>query len=319
MREAHSKAGKLRRASAKTALTYCTHVDSTSRVRRAGPAVSEAGVERPSGGRSVGRRISTRRRIAVASWRPPSDGRIYTRTALDATEVLAYVEAERRRTGVHVTVTHVVGAALARALMAVPEVQARIVFGRLKALESCDIGFAVDVQDGTDLAPVKVRQVDQLTPLEVARKLAPGAARVRAGMDPSHARSSSIVSHVPWWALRPLLNTASLLVGGLGVPAFGQPAFPLGVAFVSNVGTLGLDEAFMAPLPLARTPIYLAIGAVREAPMVLAGSVVVRPQIVLVATGDHRIVDGAQAGRIVCVLRELLAEPSRLDSPWRAT
>lgn len=297
-------------------MTYCTYADSTSRVRRAAPDVSEIGVGRPGGGTSVGDRLSTRQRIAIASWRPPSDGRIYTRSALDATEVLAYVEASRRRTGVHVTVTHVVGAALARALMVVPEVQSRIVFGRRRALESCDIGFAVDVQGGADLAPVKVRGVDQLTPLEVAQQLAPRVARVRAGTDPAHSRSSAIVRRLPWWTLRPVLNTASLLVGGLGVPAFGQPAFPLGVAFVSNVGTLGLDEAFMAPLPLARTPIYLAVGAVREAPMAIAGSVVVRPQVVLVATGDHRIVDGAQAGRIMRVLRELLAEPSRLDSPW---
>ncbi len=281
------------------------------------PAGSAAGLERPSGGKSIGRRISTRRRIAVASWRPPSDGRIYTRTAVDATETLAYVEATRLRTGEHLTVTHVVGAALARALMAVPEVQSRIVFGRIRSLESCDIGFAVDVQDGADLAPVKVRRVDQLTPLEVARKLAPKVASVRAGTDRAHSRSSSIVRHLPWWSLRPVLNTASLLVGGLGIPAFGQPAFPLGAAFVSNVGTLGLDEAFMAPLPLARTPIYLAIGAVRDAPLVADGSVVIRPQLVLVATGDHRIVDGAQAGRIVTVLRELLADPARLDEPWQ--
>ncbi len=281
------------------------------------PRRSLAGIERPSGGISVQSRISTRRRIAVASWRPPSDGRIYARTAIDATPTLAYVEATRQRTGEHLTVTHVVGAALARALMAVPEVQSRIVFGRIRPFASCDIGFAVDVHDGADLAPVKVRHVDQLTPLEVARQLAPKAAQVRAGEDPAHRRSSSIVRHLPWWTLRPVLNTASLLVGGLGVPAFGQPAFPLGAAFISNVGTLGLDEAFMAPLPLARTPIYLAIGAVRDAPMAIDGSVVVRPQLVLVATGDHRIVDGAQAGRITTVLRELLAEPTRLDSPWQ--
>ncbi len=265
----------------------------------------------------MGRRSSTRRRIAAASWRPPSDGRIYTRAAIDATETLAYVEATRRRTGEHLTVTHVIGAALARALMAVPDVRARIVFGRIRPLESCDIGFAVDVENGADLAPVKVRGVDQLTPLQVARQLTPKVARVRVGADPAHSRSSSIVRHLPWWSLRPVLNTASLLVGGLGIPAFGQPAFPLGAAFVSNVGMLGLDEAFMAPLPLARTPIYLAVGAVRDAPIAVDGSVVIRPQLVLVATGDHRIVDGAQAGRIMTVMRELLADPTRLDVPWQ--
>ncbi|MEJ7706771.1 MAG: 2-oxo acid dehydrogenase subunit E2 [Nocardioidaceae bacterium] len=270
-------------------------------------------MERPSAGLRAQQRVATRRRIAVASWRPSNDGRIYTRMAIDASALLAYVAQARERTGAHVTITHVVGVALARALVHVPEVQARVVFGRVKTFETCDISFAVDVLDGVDLGPVKVKSANEKTPVELARELGPGAAALRAGLDPAHRRSSAFARHLPWWSLRGVLNTASLLVGGLGVPAFGQPGFPMGTAFVSNVGTLGLDEAFLTPLPLARVPLYLAIGAVRDAPSVVDGQVVVRPQLVLVATGDHRLIDGAQAGRIATLLRAQLGNPEQLD------
>ncbi len=113
--------------------------------------------------------------------------------------------------------------------------------------------------------------------------------------------------------MRPVMATASLAVGGLGLPAFGQPGRPLGTGFVSNVGTLGLDEAFLAPAPFARTPVYLAVGAVRERAVVVDGEVVPRPTTVLVATADHRIIDGAHAGRLQQVVVELLADPARLD------
>src|ERR1700712_2413708 len=86
-----------------------------------------------------------RRRLAIASFRASRDGRIYTRLALDATPVLAYVEATRARTGVQVTLTHVVAAALARAIREVPEVRARVVLGRAVTLEACDISLTVDV------------------------------------------------------------------------------------------------------------------------------------------------------------------------------
>ncbi len=118
---------------------------------------------------------------------------------------------------------------------------------------------------------------------------------------------------MPWWSLRPLVSVGSLVAGGFGLAAFGQPGQPLGVAFVSNVGSLGLDEAFLAPLPFARVPLYLAVGSLRDAAVVVDGQVAVRPQLVLVATGDHRLLDGAHAGRIATILRDLLADPWQLD------
>ncbi len=260
-------------------------------------------------------RASLRRRIAVATWRPSRDGRIYTRASVDVTAACAYVADVRARTGERVTLTHVIGAALGRCVAAVPEIRARVVLGRIVPHPTCDIGFAVDVS-GDDLAPVQVRAVDQLTPIEVARAVERGAARLRSGSDERHNSSLAIVRHAPAWMMRPLVAAAGVLVGGLGVEAFGQPGFPLGSAFISNVGTLGLDEAFLAPIPFARVPLYLAIGAVREVPAVVHGAVVVQPQLVLVATADHRLVDGSHAGRVATLLRRFIAEPSLLDVPW---
>jgi len=264
------------------------------------------------------RRDSLRRRVAVATWRPSRDGRIYTRMAIDVSATLTYAEDVRARTGDRVTVTHVLGAALGRAIRAVPEVRARVLAGRILPLDTCDIAFAVDIDGGTDLAPIKVRDVDVKTPREVARELASGAARLRVGKDPNHSRSAWFVRYAPPWTLRPLVNAASVMVGGLGVGAFGQPGFPLGAAFVSNVGSLGLDEGYLAPVPFARVPLYISIGAVRNEAVVVDGAVVVRPQAVIGATADHRLVDGAHAGRIAHIIRDLMADPYQLDRPGAA-
>lgn len=263
--------------------------------------------------------MPTRRRIAVATWRPSREGRIYSRSAVDTTAIQSYLEQTRARTGEHVTITHVVGAAVGRAMRAVPEVRARVVFGQIREFATCDVGFAVDIAGGADLAPVKVSNVDEKSPVEVARELTPAVARLQVGEDPGYSRSSSIVRLLPWWSLRPMVAAVGVLVGGLGVGALGQKGSPLGSAFVSNVGTLGLDEAFLAPLPFARTPIYVAIGTVQDAAMVVDGQVVVRPQVVIVATADHRLVDGFHAGQVAIVLRRLLADPWQLDVPWSQT
>jgi pyruvate dehydrogenase E2 component (dihydrolipoamide acetyltransferase) len=256
-----------------------------------------------------------RRKIAVATWRAPTEGRIHARTEVDVSAALAHLEGLRASSGVRVTLTHLVGAALGRALREVPEARSRVVLGRLRTTDDCTVAFAVDVEDGFDLAPVRVADADRLTTVQVAERVEGAVSGVRGGTDRHHRRSNALVRLVPTWGMRPVLDVASLLVGGFGVPAFGQPARPLGTAFVSNVGTLGLDEAFLAPAPFARTAVYLAVGAVRERPVAVDGEVVVRPVSVLVATADHRVLDGAHAGRLQKVLLELLADPARLDVP----
>jgi pyruvate dehydrogenase E2 component (dihydrolipoamide acetyltransferase) len=152
------------------------------------------GTPRATGSPRVWHNVSVRRRLAVATWRPSKDGRIYARMAVDATALLAYVDDARTRTGVRVTVTHVVGAALARAIREVPEVRARVVLGRIVSFDAVDIGFAVDIDGGSDLAPVKVRGADVKSPVDIARDLESGASRLRAGDDAAHSRSSAVAA-----------------------------------------------------------------------------------------------------------------------------
>jgi len=254
----------------------------------------------------------TRRKVAAGTWRASRDGRLYGRLAVDATALLAHLAAARAATGERVTVTHAVGKAVALAMRAVPEAHGRLVLGRFVAYPSCAIGFAVDIE-GTDLAPVKVADADCKSLTEIAAEVRAGADRLRAGEDGDFRTSSRLAAAVPWFLIRPLLSLAGLLTGGFGLRAFGQPGFPLGSAFVSNVGPFGLDEGLLAPVPFARVPIYVLVGRVTDAPTVFDGAVVVRPQLVLTFTTDHRIVDGAQAGRLVAAVRAALLEPGRLD------
>ena len=258
-------------------------------------------------------RPSVRRKLAVATWRAPKESRLHARMAVDATPLLDYCRRQREASGVPVTPGVVIGMAFARGVLEVPEFHYRVVFGRLVPFSSYDVAFAVDIGSGEDLAPTKVRDVDTKTVVEVARELAAGAARLRAREDSDYETTSGIARAVPWFALRPMLAAASLLNGGIGVRAFGQPAHPLGSLFVTNIGSFGLDEGYVAPVPLARVPLYVCVGAVSDAPMAVDGEVVVRPRVVMTATADHRLVDGAHAAKLARFVRAALAEPDLLD------
>ncbi len=259
-------------------------------------------------------RPSVRRKIAVATWRAPREGRLHARMAVDATAVLDFCTERTASSGVRVTPGVVVGLAFSRGVQEVPAFHNRVVFGRIVPFPSYDVAFAVDIGAGDDLAPTKVRAVDTKTVVEVARELEAGAERLRARMDSDYETTSGIAKAVPWFALRPVLAAASLLNGGIGVRAFGQPAHPLGSMFVTNIGSFGLDEGYVAPVPLARVPLYVCIGAVNDAALVVDGQVAVRPQLVMTATADHRLVDGAHAAQLARFVRTALADPEVLDA-----
>ena len=260
-------------------------------------------------------RTSVRRKLAVATWRAPKEGRLHARMAVDATPILDYCHRRREESGVRVTPGVVVGMAFARGVVEVPAFLTRVVFGRIVPFHSHDVAFAVDIGDGDDLAPTKVCDVDTKSVVDVARELEAGAARLRARQDRGYETSSSIARALPWFVLRPVLATASLLNGGIGVRAFGQPAHPFGSLFVTNIGSFGLDEGYVAPVPLARAPLYVCVGAVNDAAMAIDGEVVVRPQLVMTATADHRLVDGAHAAKLARSVRAALADPDVLDAP----
>jgi pyruvate dehydrogenase E2 component (dihydrolipoamide acetyltransferase) len=60
-------------------------------------------------------------------------------------------------------------------------------------------------------------------------------------------------------------------------------------------------------------PVYVLIGALRDAPAVVDGALTVRKQLTLTATIDHRFIDGFQGGVLAKVVRELFENPWKLD------
>jgi pyruvate/2-oxoglutarate dehydrogenase complex dihydrolipoamide acyltransferase (E2) component len=260
-------------------------------------------------------RTGVRRKLAVATWRAPKEGRLHARMAVDATALLAHCERLTAASGVRVSVGALIGVAFARAVVEVPAFSYRVAFGRLVPFSTLDVAFAVDIDGGDDLAPTKVREVDRKDLVEVSRELEAGAARLRAGRDRAHTTTRGLARWLPWFLLRPALSMASVVNGGIGLPFLGQPAHPLGSLFVTNIGSFGLDEGYVAPVPLARVPLYVCVGAVVDAPTAVDGRVEVRPQVVMTATADHRIVDGAHAAQLARAVRRYLAEPELLDAP----
>jgi pyruvate dehydrogenase E2 component (dihydrolipoamide acetyltransferase) len=259
--------------------------------------------------------IDAWRKIAAASWGSPVDPQIYGELEVDAERLLEFVERERERSGEHVTVTHLVGRALALALAANPDVNVRLVRGRFVRRETADIFFVVSVAEGKELSGVKVVAADRKPAVEIARELTDRAKRARTGEEAELGSSKRLLGKTPTWLLRSGLRFATWLVydRGISLKRIGLPADAFGSAIVSSVSAFGAERAYGPLNPWYRVPVLVLVSKVEEKPAVVDGEVLARPRLAITATLDHRYLDGAHAGRLVGSVRGYLEDPEAFE------
>jgi len=265
-------------------------------------------------------KMSTRRKLAIATWSRPTEGNIYGRLAVDVTETKRYLAWLRKKSGEKVGITHFVGKAIAEGVKEAPSLNGVIRFSRFKAHDSIDICYLVNMDGGNNLGRVKVTDVDQKDLVEIAQDLKGRAKRLREGDDEAFKKTQDPLGWMPMWLVRPVVWLTGFLTGVLGVsvPALGLEGYPFGTAIVTNVGGMGLDEAYAPPTPFAYCGVLVLVGAVRDRPAVVNGEFVSIPEMNLMVTIDHRLIDGAHLARANKRIKAIFANPwqlSGLDGP----
>lgn len=139
-------------------------------------------------------KMSTRRKLAIATWSAPREGNIYGKLTVDATHVLAYLE--RAETGEKVTITHFVGKVVGAALRDAPGLNGFLRFGAFHHHSTVDVAFLVALDEGSDLGKVKVERVDEKRLEDIAREFGAAAAKLRAGKDKEFKKSNNLARMV---------------------------------------------------------------------------------------------------------------------------
>ena len=163
--------------------------------------------------------------------------------------------------------------ALALALAEAPECAGYMVGGRILTPRRIDLGVAVQVADGV-MVPV-MRNVNEYTLDELVDEYSKVVKQARdRRLDPAYQ-------------------------GG-------------GIATVSNFGGFGLTDA--TPMPLPSESLILGVGAVQKVPVWSDEVECFLPveQAKIVASFDHRVVDGGDVGRLMLRIAHYLEHPEFL-------
>jgi pyruvate/2-oxoglutarate dehydrogenase complex dihydrolipoamide acyltransferase (E2) component len=263
--------------------------------------------------------ISSFRKLAIGSWKTTYDPTVYGTLTVRMDKALAYIEAFRQRTGQRLTVTHLMTKAMGEALRRCPEANALLRFNKIYLRKQVTISaLVVQTDEGkVDLTSAKIDDADTKSLREIAQEMDEAVRRVRERRDVALEKGKSTIQKLPYmflnlftWLIGFLMYTLNLDLSGLGMP---KDAF--GSVIITNVGSLGLDTAYVPLVPYTRVPIFVAPGAVKDAPVVEDGKVVPGKVMNINASFDHRFIDGFHAGILANTLREMLENPfERFDA-----
>jgi pyruvate dehydrogenase E2 component (dihydrolipoamide acetyltransferase) len=266
--------------------------------------------DRPSV-RTRGRRVQGWRKLAGATWGPPADPQFFGELEIDAEAMLDFARRERERTGVHVTMTHLVGRAVARGLSEVPSLGMRLAHGREYPRDTVDVFFIVATGGGDELTGVKIEGADRMSAVEIARALELRTTAIATGADQEFGRAKQMLTLLPPRVLRRALRLSAWLSSDLhlDLPMLGVRKEAFGGAMVTSVGMWGVPKAYSPLAAYYRVPVLVCVGAVTPRPVAVDGEVVVRPTFVLTATFDHRYADGYHAAQFAKAVQDYCAHP----------
>lgn len=197
----------------------------------------------------------------------------YLALDVDVTRLTALrEEIKRERPDVRLTFNHFIVAAVARALKLVPAANRVWSDAGILTFDQIDIGIAVDTEHGL-LAPA-VRSVGNMSLAELARAVDAVVGRARSG---------------------------KLTADDMGMPAI----------TVSNAGMYNVT--YMSSIISPGQAMILGVGSIKEVFRPDAsGQPVLRKEMGLVLSADHRITDGAGALKFLNCIADQLSRPVQL-------
>ena len=95
----------------------------------------------------------------------------------------------------------------------------------------------------------------------------------------------------------------------------GVPRDAFGSAMVTNIGSLGLEEAYVPLVPYSHVPLLIAVGAVQDEAVVEDGKLVPGKVLRACATFDHRVLDGMHAAHVCRSIHRIFADPEGTLGP----
>jgi hypothetical protein len=144
---------------------------------------------------------------------------------------------------------------------------------------------------------------------------------IKKGTGTSGEKVNALITSFPRFIVKFIFAVYHFLDYHNGLPLAVMDSLPFySTIFFTNVGSVGIDAPFHHNLEIGNCGIFCAIGKVRKENCLKPdGTVERRDKVKITFTFDDRITDGIYCARAVDMVRDLVENPEKLESPLELT
>ncbi|MBI2890411.1 MAG: 2-oxo acid dehydrogenase subunit E2 [Nitrospirae bacterium] len=258
--------------------------------------------------------LSLTRRIMPFIMRGRNESIVYFEQKLDVTRTLEFMESFRQRTGLRLTILHLLIWAAVRTIHARPRLNRFTAGGRIYQRRGIWVSFSAKkaMSDSGSLVAIK-REIDPSLSLEeLARRIESGVTEGRSDRPSATDKELSVLFRLPTYLLALLTRLARYLDRlGLLPSAFIRNDPMFSSIFITNIGSIGMQAPFHHLFEYGNTPIFMMAGEARDEVVVSPDrQPVVRPILTIRYSFDERVEDGLYCLRALEILKGIIENPA---------
>lgn len=265
------------------------------------------------------RNLTTYQRLAIGSWKSAKDPSIYGWHDIDYTQAKEFASQTLKEKNIKLTPTYLVAQAVSLVFASHPALNTLLRWGMLYQRNTVSFSFLTAIDSTKDLfgrlnlSACIVRNITNLDILKLHDILSEKIERTKQNKDELIQAQNRLLEKIPTPLMRYFLDISSFLLYTLNVRFKGLPKDPFGSLMISNLGQVGIDNAFIPLVPYSKIPVFIAIGLVQPRPVVTEDrKVVVKDVLRLNYTIDHRYIEG----KSLAVMEKMLFLAFKNPEKW---
>ncbi len=254
------------------------------------------------------------RKVALSAWNRPNEPVIYSRVALNPEPALKFLETLNKNSTNKITITHYLGKVCGILLEKYDDLNSTILYKNAYVREGSDIFFhasLIDKYGKENLSGAKIENCAQKTIEEIANELNHQNSKVKSGEDVTFDQIKKVMAFIPIFISGFIIKLTAFIQYRLNIwsPLLGTKKDTFGSMMITNIGSLGIEEAFVPFSHYTNVHSICALGKISEAPVVREGELKVGLVQYACWTLDHRVIDGSNAAKMLESLKLYFENP----------
>jgi len=254
------------------------------------------------------KKMSNFRKFSIANWNDNFDPTTASLIQIRMENAIQYISKFKRKYKKALTPMHLMIKACAITLKKNPEANVILRFKKLYMRENITISAPIVNNDG-EYVTVRIENADKLSILEIIDILRNEIEKVRN--DSGNTGPEAFLSKFPVFILKPVFSFLSFLMFSLNISlkflGFIDDAY--GVLEITNIGSLGFDNAVLPLTPNTNVLFVIGIGIIKEIPVVDNGKLSIGKVMSLSISFDHRFIDGYHGAKLIKTVKDMMENP----------